>query len=377
VADDDSVHLVAYRAGSAAWGELGCADGQDAAGLWTDPHAPLRARMLIALQYDRRPTDRALVVYLFEQEVERHVREPFAGLHEALERASFLLASYHDPADTVRFWRAKLANFDVYCGLDVRYLVAAGLEPTLALLRGSEDAEHAAILSYLEQYDAARFAPDALGAWWGEQEQRFPSRLEDEAAQVRLQRALDAGDREEARRWLETWEAREPPTHALLAELAAYWEELGDLGRACALQRRVIASVPEGDFAALTRFVATCKLAELLRRHGELAAVWQTLLQAEQVHGAEPEWMAETARRDLAWQAIRLAATAPPGDALGPRALAWARELLARGCPLSVALLEEGCAAAARLGDVRAGTWLEGLLARERAGVVVDGTNGE
>jgi hypothetical protein len=194
-----------------------------------------------------------------------------------------------------------------------------------------------------------------------------------ESPRSRLRRALDDGNIDEARHWLVVWEAREPPSYALLCELALAWEELGDLARASEVQRRAIGSVPAGDFAALTRFVATCKLAELQRRDGAFQQGWQTLQDAAQIHGAAPEWMAETARRDLAWQAIRLAGAVPVGDALGPRALAWACEQMARGCPLSTALLEDGCAAAARQGDQRAAVWLGALLAREPRRALVDG----
>lgn len=372
--DDSSAFaaaLAAYRAGTAAWSDLACADAQDDDDLWTDPHAPTRARVLIALQYDRRPEDRPLIEYLFDQEVERHTKEPYAGLHQALDRAAYLLAAYHDPAHVLRVWHAKVANFDTYCGLDVRYLVAAGYEPTLAFLRqAADDPERQAIRGFLDLYDPDRFAPAALDAWWRELEQRFPPTLAAESPRARLDRALDDGDLDAARHWLAAWEASEPPTHALLTELAAYWEWLDDLDRASALQRRIIASIPDGDFAILTRFVATCKLAELLRRQGDLPAAWQALADAERLHDAEPDWMAESARRDLAWEAIRLAAAVPLGNPLGPQALTWACDLIARGCPLSAALLEEGRAVAALLGDHSRAEWLASLETAVPVGAV-------
>ncbi|MEC3977847.1 hypothetical protein, partial [Amycolatopsis sp. H20-H5] len=102
-----------------------------------DAHADERAAVLEQLLLDCGDSDADFLVYLLEQETQRH-RSGWS-LSEALSIAALLVAERNRLEDVFALWSAKTANFDTMFGLDSELLFSAGVEPTVVFVETSED----------------------------------------------------------------------------------------------------------------------------------------------------------------------------------------------------------------------------------------------
>ncbi len=96
------------------------------------------------------PEDRPLVVQLIEDQIARHTG-PDGGYSDDFGFCAFLLASRRDVADAPLLWRAKSVSFDTHMGLQVAFLVGAGVAVTVAYLRGLGTPEGAQAAQYIEE----------------------------------------------------------------------------------------------------------------------------------------------------------------------------------------------------------------------------------
>ncbi|WP_163572124.1 hypothetical protein [Fodinicola feengrottensis] len=134
----------------------------------------LRATVLWALQYDRRPTDLLLLRWLMDQEIA--YRRAQDGLGEVAELAGFLVAEHRQLQDVTRHWGLKRANFDAGAGYDTQYLYlfAAGVSATIAYVRESDLPDREALLDYL--VDRAIDLTEAeLADWFAARRSWFPA----------------------------------------------------------------------------------------------------------------------------------------------------------------------------------------------------------
>lgn len=285
MAGDEGAALAAYRDYPEHWEDLSYLEQRAPDGQWSDQHAPARYRVLIGLQYDLRPGDQALVEYLFDQEVLYHRASPLAGLFQSLFLASYLLATFREPRNLGRFWDAKHANFDAYCGLDQLYLFSAGVAPTLELaysgkVPGVPPGAVEGLLNYLGTKEDPLFSDTNVAAWWAKKRLEFPDAPERETLPTLIRRALDLEEYDEAERLAHQWEAEEAHTAPMLRRLARYRVRMEDWAGAAAATRELLTLPDKRTSDADMRALEALRLAEYERRAGRPAVAWATLRDA-------------------------------------------------------------------------------------------------
>jgi hypothetical protein len=103
-----------------------------------DVNELLREQIARVLNKDLQPNDHALIRYILLQEMQAH-QHVGEEMTENLRRCAYLLYRLGNVEDSILLWKAKNINFDTYCGLDIQFLVGAGLTETLAYLEGKPD----------------------------------------------------------------------------------------------------------------------------------------------------------------------------------------------------------------------------------------------
>jgi hypothetical protein len=99
------------------------------------------------------PEDRPLIVELIENQIARHTG-PYGGYSDDFGFCAFLLASRRNVADAPLLWRAKSVSFDTHMGLQVAFLVGAGVVETVAYLRSLGTPEGTQAAEYIEECQA-------------------------------------------------------------------------------------------------------------------------------------------------------------------------------------------------------------------------------
>ncbi|WP_174552047.1 hypothetical protein [Nocardia sienata] len=221
--------LERMRGSSGVWQELRYERATDADGDDCDRNAVRRAKVLWASQYDRRPDDLPLIRWLAEQEAWCRCEAPFQGLSEETELAGFLLAEHRQVEDVWLHWEIKRANFDTFCGYDLEYLFAAGVQTTIAFVRDSGHADRDSLLELLLDGEGRSYvSEDGLAKWSQGRRSRFPADPAAEDPLTWVERAKLAGDRELARRELARWVAGRQRDKATLDQLRDQLDDLGD-----------------------------------------------------------------------------------------------------------------------------------------------------
>jgi hypothetical protein len=102
-------------------------------------------------------SDRALARHILKLYIESHRGDKW-GMSDEIRLSAFLLYKIGNVEDVPLLWKAKEANFDTFCGLDIQLLVGAGVEETLAYLKGLSDKDSLAAAIYItECRDAGDF----------------------------------------------------------------------------------------------------------------------------------------------------------------------------------------------------------------------------
>lgn len=112
-----------------------------------DAHADERAAVLEQLLRDGEDSDADFLVYLLDQETQRH-RSGWS-LSEALRIAALLVAERMRLEDVFALWAAKNANFDTMFGLDSELLFGGGVEPTVTYVETADDPARDSVLRYI------------------------------------------------------------------------------------------------------------------------------------------------------------------------------------------------------------------------------------
>lgn len=209
-----------------------------------DANQGRRLRALLALQYDCRDSDRELVRFLFTHEILAAENDSFQGYCDGLELAAVLLARYRDPADVPLFARAKLANWDTFCGFTSRFVwVTCGAQTPEALQ--ARDPELWERLLKAGGGDVEWSAAE-LETWWASINDEYPASEQDEPVLARYERALAFDDRQSARGYLEQWIAQEPESEAKTRQMQYEYTRLGDLRKAAEVVKGRLERSSEG-----------------------------------------------------------------------------------------------------------------------------------
>jgi hypothetical protein len=327
--------LQRMRASPDAWSEL-CHEGDD--------DAVRRARVLWALQFDRRPEDLALVRWLAEQQAQT------GDLTEELKLAGFLLAEFRQPEDVWLQWRIKRACFDSWCGYDSEHLFAAGVADTAALVRASDHPDREEMLARAPESE------EDLDDWWDGKRSWFPADPADEEIVTWMDRADLIGDAALVRELLDRWAAGRPRDRDTLDMLRYRLRELGAYAEAAVAERERLAFT-RGPIEHASGFRS---LAELERLAGDHDAAWAALRDCGVALRDVPGWTGIGVGRSYVEQLFLLAGAAAPGVARPAFAEADRHARTMPGLPPVV--LEAAVEAAVRLGERGRAERYRGLL---------------
>ena len=91
-------------------------------------------------------------------ELARHILKLYIASHQGdegmsddLRPSAFLLFKIANVEDSFLIWQAKEANFDTFCGLDIQLTVGAGVDETIAYLKGLSNESASAAATYIEE----------------------------------------------------------------------------------------------------------------------------------------------------------------------------------------------------------------------------------
>ncbi|MEY9967550.1 hypothetical protein ABIA33_005621 [Streptacidiphilus sp. MAP12-16] len=340
--------LERLRADRQTWRSLAYLRGEDERGYECDLHELARARALWTLQYASTPEDLPLLRFLLGQEATARSEDPFQGCGEELELAGLLVAEHRQVHDVALQWQAKTANFDTWCGYDLAFVLAGGVEDTVAFVRAGALEDREALLQRItgEQGGPAMSQED-VDAWLVATRERFPRDPADEAPWTWMDRLRRLGDGDGARHYLRLWAVELPQDnpHAL-GGLQRELAEFGDFTEAADVQRRVLALIqgPDARAAGLRR------LAELTRLSGDFTTAWQSLQDSLGHLDDQPGWRDAGLGRSFIEEHFLLAAAATD-DSLARIVLDAGHRYAGTVPRLPLSMLEVAVRAAVRVGD--------------------------
>lgn len=350
--------LAELRADRRAWARLEVELTKDGEGHAADARERARAHLAWALQFDATPGDDELVRYALAQEIAWREQAPFQGIGETLEILAALAVRAPRQDDVWLMARAKRANFDCACGFDREHLVAAGVEATLAFVRGATDhpeEERAQVLELLLGEGAAPDAvcdvsDEALVAWRARQERGFAPDPASVPGFVWADRALALGDRPLAKELLLDWSnaCEHERDGEFLSLLANRLAELGEHDAEATARDELLLTLST-PFERAGERVRTASAARKARQ-------WRRALDhldhAALLHRPRQPWRELGLGRELVNEAYLLAVDASETGELdvAGRAFALASEFAPQTPRLAPVTLEAQAKAQARLG---------------------------
>ncbi|MCH5585174.1 hypothetical protein MK805_09345 [Shimazuella sp. AN120528] len=196
-----------------------------------------RYALATALQYDHQPTDKSLIKYLLEQEVESRQSDPFQGNSDVLMLLSYLLASYREVENVWLFEKAKYANFDTYCGYDAEFIFSAGVKATCAYLEEQQITEDNLYLWEHRDHLRGMYTEQSIDRFLEGMKKRYPKQKEDEDIATLFEQAVLLEDSIEAEKLFLQVEKQEGRSDQ---ELSHYAEDAGNIEKAIYYQIRHI-----------------------------------------------------------------------------------------------------------------------------------------
>lgn len=298
--------LARMRESTAAWQELRYEHATDAEGHACDANEVPRAKVLWALQYDRRPEDLPLLRFLAEQEALCRANAPFQGLGEQAALAGFLLAEHRQVEDAWRQYEIKRANFDTLLGYDVEHVLAAGVQATIDHLRAGDHPDRDQALEYLL---GAGVDEERLEEWAQDKQEWFPDDPAREDPLTWFERALLVGDKELARAELDRWARDRERDEKTLRLLRFHLAALGEFAEAARVQREsLVFAAGDWDRASAWR-----TLAGLERQAGDHHAAWEALRECRAALNGVSDWREVGLGRSYVEELFLLAGAAEPG----------------------------------------------------------------
>ncbi|MFB9726364.1 hypothetical protein [Haloechinothrix salitolerans] len=279
--------LARLRQNRSGWQELRYDEAVGADGYAYDTAMARRAKVLWALQYDRRADDHDLLRHIAEQEAVCRRKAPLAGLSDEARLAGFLLAEHGEIEDVWTQWAIKRANFDTTTGYDVEHLLAAGVAATIEYVRASDHEDKDALLKQvLDRRGEPIVTEDELAAWFERKSRQFPTDPDAEDPMTWVERARLVGDVDAARDYLARWADGRARDQSTLSQLRYHQSAVGDYAAAAQTQEEYLSLLGTPRDLA----VNWCTLAEFRRRAGQYEAALAALRQCGRVIVDVPNW---------------------------------------------------------------------------------------
>ena len=350
--DEYLQRLPAIRNGQAGLDSYLFAVQTQADGGQFDAHEAQRYRLLLALQCDRAPGDEAMLVQLLQAEIARHRMEAFQGLYPALELAC--------------------ANFDTWCGLDVQYLVSAGIAQSYAaaelLDEDLREAFHDLLGAVPEQ---CKISEQDLEKWRARQARAYPQPLVFRSLEDEIEFLLELGEQELARSKISEWRATAfQPTEQGWSQWLSWQRCLQNLDGMIEAQQALLAleadQADDWDRASRLR-----DLTGLYLQQGDMGAALQGIqaLQTFQLHFKE--WRKLGLGRFIAELYLDYVLAAQAGNAdASAQVYGWAKVLTQGMKAMHWNLLEKLIAVHQAYGNQKLARRYRLLLRREKASIL-------
>lgn len=337
-----TVDLETLRRDQDAWGLVSYSQGVSEEWGKHDLNQDVRLSVLLAMQYDRRDSDVALLRHLFSEEISARKNDDFQGFGVALRLAAFMLAEFRNPADIPLFYQAKFANFDTACGFPIQFLFIPLGSQTSAFLKEN----HKEIYDDFTKYFGENaMPPDELDAWWKSIQSEYPDSEEKETLVARYKRAVSLKDYELARSLLNEWELHEPESDEKWTHLRYEYEQLGDFREAvrCAL------NCPEDGLDAWERSSRLVDLIELHWKAGDFESAVEATEALDKEFANFDRWIGMGLGRNATHTVFEFAKAHPDRD-IAIRMFRIADGWYQRNNDLALVEIEAGVEAAARAG---------------------------
>lgn len=324
--DQDLQRLAAIRQGLQPLQDYLSQPLTQADGSQYDASEARRYRLLLALQCDRAEGDADLLVPLLQAETARHRMEAYQGLYPALALACALLARYQDTEHLPLFINAKRANFDTHCGLDVQYLLSAGIAESYAAAALLDADLREAFHDYLGATPAqCEITEQALEQWRALQTKAYPVPLVLRSLEEEIEFLLELGEQTLAEAKINEWRATAfKPTPEGWSQWRSWQRCIQNLGGMIEAQQALLAfDTQDWDKASRLR-----DLTDLHLQNHDLPQALQCIQALQSFHHHFKEWRKLGLGRFIAEQylAYVLAAKAAHPEA-SAQVYIWAKAL--------------------------------------------------
>jgi hypothetical protein len=301
------------RADPACWADVAFVEERDDVG-WRDRHQRRRARVLWALQYDRRQTDLSLLRFLLAQETAVCRSDPWSGMSEEAELAAFLVCEHRCPDDVWQLWDLKRANFDTSHEIDIEFLLSGGALATIDLVRRGAREDRDDLVDLLAGDNGEPAVGEAgIESWRRRMRARFPTDARTEPLQRWTDGGLLVGELGMARLLLDRWTVGNPVPELLSTRRWYLAEVFGEFAEAAAIQRQLMRGVHD----SWDRASAQVTLARLERRAGRPDAAWLALRHGGPLPGELRRWRGVNLARFYVAELFLLVPLMPRGNRAG------------------------------------------------------------
>ncbi|MDR0213761.1 MAG: hypothetical protein LBJ15_07115 [Comamonas sp.] len=334
-----------------------------------DANEAQRYRLLLALQCDRAEDDADLLAPLLQAETARHRMEAYQGLYPALTLACALLARYRNTEHLPLFINAKRANFDTHCGLDVQYLLSAGIAESYAAAALLDADLREAFHDYLGVAPTqCGISEQELEQWRERQARAYPEPLVLRSLDEEIEFLLELGEQTLAQAKIDEWRAKAfEPTPEGWSQWRSWQRSVQNLGGMIEAQQALLAfDTEDWDKASRLR-----DLTDLHLQNHDLPQALQCIQTLQAFSAYFKEWRKLGLGRFIAEQYLNyvLAAKASHPDA-SAQVYAWARTLTKGMENMHWNLLEKLIEVHEVYGDRALATRYRVVLERERGGAL-------
>lgn len=268
------IELNRYRQNKGFWKELAwCQDPNS--DKYIDLNYRKRCAILIALQFDKKPTDEELIKHLLSEATKHRANDPFQGCSEELNRAGFLLAEFKNPANVELFLKAKTANFDTHCAFDWEHILSAGVKDTFEQIENSSNEVKVAFHSYFNTINDCELSDEDIAQWLSnKQTEWYPNNIQTLSLSDSISLALELGDDTKARKLLAELELTSNKNIDNLLELKFFYSLLNDTKSEIELTKKIIQLNKPG----YEHFIFV--LSDLYLKINDYQSCWDTLKSA-------------------------------------------------------------------------------------------------
>lgn len=270
------------------WDEYIYKEEKDKKGYSYDANQLKRYRILLALQFNFKKTDKEFLEFLFKQELLMHHHAPFQGLYNSLQINSYLLSKFKDVSHIPLFISAKIANFDTHCGYDREYIVSSGLKKSLEYFPYLNKENQQYFENYIGLEETEYFLTKKdLKKWRKRIVRNYPSSFKSLSLEDEIDLADDLEEYKIRDKKITKWkETQVEWTEENLRKL--YWYEHSKKDTKAQIKvKKQLLNYTQGDWNTALHFQT---MSELYLRRNKFKAAWKNVKKATPYLDNIPKW---------------------------------------------------------------------------------------